>query len=63
MRYDDNNVVEARIIGSYALPLAPHVDVTIQGPFPLTPAEWAQFKRLLDTMSRGLVDDANPTPA
>lgn len=47
---------------NYPIPIALHdrPPVVISGAFPLTEAEWAQFKAVLDAMRPGLVSDGLP---
>lgn len=40
---------------TYAVPVAAGTDVTIEGRFPLTEAEWNQFIAVLTAMKPGLV--------
>lgn len=40
---------------AYAVPVAAGSDIVIEGHFPLSEAEWAQFMAVLDVMKRGLV--------
>lgn len=40
---------------TYAVPVAAGTDVTIEGHFPLTEAEWTQFLAVLNAMKPGLV--------
>jgi hypothetical protein len=40
---------------TYAVPVAAGTDVTIEGNFPLSEAEWTQFLAVLAAMKPGLV--------
>lgn len=52
----DDDVVDARILSTYTLPISLGQNVDMAGPFPLTPAEWAQMIRVLQSMEPGLVN-------
>lgn len=45
---------------TYALPVAPNVNVTVEGRFPLTDSEWDQFMAVLQAMKPALTVPADP---
>ena len=44
---------------SYQIPVAPGVNVLVDGSFPLSPKEWTQFIAVLNAMRPALVNDAD----
>ena len=44
-------------VDTYFVPIAVGVNVVVEGPFPLTEAQWAQFQAVLNAMKPALVSD------
>jgi hypothetical protein len=59
------DVVNARILSTYAVPVSIGAEVTVTGPFPLSAEEWLRFVIVLEAMRPGLVSKpvVEPDPA